>query len=66
MIFTHNNPLLWVQTTFMLLWFYSVAYNNWCKWCTHQLQQYTFYDFNKILDFFDTLTTRCLQKSLKT
>ena len=35
MIFTHNNPHLWVQTTFMSLWFYSVASNHLEKWCTH-------------------------------
>ena len=28
MIFTHNNPHLWVQTTFMSFWFYSVASNR--------------------------------------
>ena len=41
-IFAHNNPLfgcnphLWVQTTFMSLWFYSVAKNQLKKGCTHQ------------------------------
>ena len=30
MIFAHNNPHLWVQTTFMSLWFYIVASNHLC------------------------------------
>ena len=31
------NLHLWVQTTFKSFWFYSVAYNPWCNWCTHQI-----------------------------
>ena len=30
MIFTHNNPYLWGQTTCMSLWFYSVESNQFC------------------------------------
>ena len=28
LLFTQNNPHLWVQTTFMSLWFYTVASVN--------------------------------------
>ena len=33
MLFAHNNPHLWVQSTFMSLWFYSVICTNvtWLK-----------------------------------
>ena len=36
MIFKHNNLYMWVQTTFVSLWLYSVASNQLEKWCTHQ------------------------------
>ena len=36
MIFSHNNPHLWVQTTFVSHWFYSVTCNQMDKWFTHQ------------------------------
>ena len=35
-IFANSNPHLWVQTTFMSLWFYSVAIIN-MRWVTIEM-----------------------------